>query len=157
MTIPLERLIDGLIATLRADVIPAVPEGYARGQAVGVIDILNGMRGRVEWTREPALESVLAKHILLEKIGGLVPGLERADGPKRPEALATAALFSERDRLDGLIGDALRAAFDAKEGQAREEALALIRQHMHDEAAREMKLTRKPLFAEIASGGNKPA
>ena len=25
---------------------------------------------------------------------------------------------------------------------------------MHDELARETKLTRKPLFAEIASGGN---
>ncbi len=151
MNIPLERLIDGLIATLRTDVVPAVPEGYVRGQAVGIIDILNGMRGRVEWTREPALESVVAKRALLEKVAEQFPGTGGAGAQDQPETLPAAALVAERDRLDGLIGDALKAAFDA--GPAGEAALTLIRQHLHDEAARDMKLTRKPLFAEIASGG----
>ena len=31
----LERLIAGIIATLRADVIPNVTDAYARGQAIG--------------------------------------------------------------------------------------------------------------------------
>lgn len=152
MTIPLDRLIEGMIATLRADVIPNLPEGFARGQAVGVIDILNGVRGRVEWTREPLLESVLAKRELLAKVAALLPGLAAPHGEEKPETLSTGALSLERDRLDGAIGDAIAAAARQKAG----EALALLRQHIHDEAAREMKLTRKPLFAEIASGGTKP-
>lgn len=156
MNIPLERLIEGLIATLRTDVIPSVPEGYAKGQAVGVVDILNGMRGRVEWTREPALESVRAKLALLGKVGTLLPSIVEAQAAAQPEILSSAALFAERDRLDALIGDTLKAVFAAAPGYAREEALGLIKEHMHDEAAREMKLTRKPLFAEIASGGSKP-
>ena len=32
----LERLIAGIIATLRTDVIPNVTDAYARGQAIGV-------------------------------------------------------------------------------------------------------------------------
>ena len=156
MTIPLERLIEGLITTMRTDVIPGVPDGYAKGQAIGIVDILNGIRGRVEWTREPALESVRAKLALLDKVRALLPGLPDAQAGGPPETLSSAELFATRDRLDALIGEALKAAFAAGPGQAPEEALALIKAHIHDEAAREMKLTRKPLFAEIASGGSKP-
>lgn len=156
MNIPLERLIEGLIATLRADVIPNVPDGYAKGQAVGIVDILNGLRGRVEWTREPALQSVRAKLALLDQVSTLIPGLTDAKAAEQPETFSSAALFAERDRLEALIGDALKTAFAAAPGEARDQALALIKEHMHEEAAREMKLTRKPLFAEIASGGSKP-
>jgi uncharacterized membrane protein (UPF0136 family) len=39
----LDRLIGGIIATLRAHVIPNVTDGYARGQAIGVIDLLNNI------------------------------------------------------------------------------------------------------------------
>jgi hypothetical protein len=156
MSIPLERLIEGLITTMRTDVIPGVPDGYAKGQAIGIVDILNGMRGRVEWTREPALESVQAKLALLEKLRMLLPDLTGVPAAAQPETLSSVELFAERDRLDALIGDALKAAFATGEGKGPEEALALIKAHMHDEAAREMKLTRKPLFAEIASGGSKP-
>ena len=86
MNIPLYRLIEGIIATMRSDVIPHVSDSYARGQAVGVIDLLNNIAPRVEWAQAP-----LAR---------------------------------------------------------------LVQAHLHDEMAAEMKITRKPLFAEIASGGD---
>ena len=39
----LDRLIEGITATLRAHVIPNVTDAYARGQAIGVIDLLNNI------------------------------------------------------------------------------------------------------------------
>ena len=55
----LERLIAGIMATLRADVIPNVTDAYARGQAIGVIDLLNNIAPRLEWARAPLVRSVL--------------------------------------------------------------------------------------------------
>ena len=68
--------------------------------------------------------------------------------------------MAERDRLDAEIGDVLalihaRQAAGERRGASRRSAL--LKQHMHDELTREMKLTRKPLFAEIASGGEAKA
>ena len=42
----LDRLIEGVAATLRSDVIPNVTDAYARGQAIGVIDLLNNIAPR---------------------------------------------------------------------------------------------------------------
>jgi len=36
MNIALERLFEGIVTTLRADVIPHVGDSFARGQAVGI-------------------------------------------------------------------------------------------------------------------------
>jgi hypothetical protein len=154
MNVSLERLLEGIIATLRTDVIPNVSDAYARGQAVGVIDLLNNIGPRIEWARAPVAAAIAEKRELLRKVGELLP-----DVPSRPadggDAISTAELMAERDRLDAEIGDALALihAGDAGKAGARQ-ALALLKQHMHDELARETKLTRKPLFAEIAGGGN---
>jgi len=157
MNIPLERLIEGIVATLRADVIPNVADGYARGQAVGVIDLLNNIGPRVEWARGPILDAVSEKIELLHKVGELLPEFSKPEACDGTAAMSTAELSAERDRLDAEIGDLLarihgRQAMDA--AKARQQALGLLKQHIHDELTREMKLTRKPLFAEIASGGD---
>ena len=47
----LERLIAGIMATLRADVIPNVTDAYARGQAMGVIVLLNNLPPLLEGAR----------------------------------------------------------------------------------------------------------
>ena len=57
MNIALERLFEGMIATLRADVIPRVEDPFARGQAVGLIDLINNIAPRVEWARATRLRS----------------------------------------------------------------------------------------------------
>ena len=62
----------------------------------------------------------------------------------------SAELAAERDRLDGEISDLIAwTQSEAARGDVAA-ATALLRQHIHDELAREMKLTRKPLFAEIS-------
>ena len=152
MNIPLERLIEGIIATLRTDVIPNVADSYARGQAVGVIDLLNNIGPRIEWAREPLVEAVAAKRRLLHDVRALLgPSVAVPEEEPAPGAMSTMALTGERDRLDGLIGDAVAAA-SAATGERVQQALKLLVAHMHEEASRALKMTRKPLFAEIASG-----
>lgn len=153
MNIPLERLIEGIVATLRTDVIPNVADGYARGQAVGVIDLLNNIGPRIEWAREPIIEAVSEKTALLRKVSELMPELTPVATATPPTTMSAGALSAERDRLDAVIGDVLAAIHDGVgEREAGRRALGLLKQHIHDDVAREMKLTRKPLFAEIASG-----
>jgi hypothetical protein len=151
----LDRLFAGISATLREHVIPGIADSFARGQAVGIIDLLNNIAPRVEWARAPILEAVEAKIELLRVVGGLMPSLPKSDPTAALERLSSAALGAERARLDGAIGDALawahRLSSESDDASARE-ALGLLVKHAHDELTREMKITRKPLFAEIASG-----
>jgi hypothetical protein len=151
MNIALDRLIEGIIATLRTDVIPHVRDSYARGQAVGVIDLLNNIGARIEWMQEPLRESVRIKRELLGEVGGLVPDRSIAV-PGAGSRLSAEDLIVERVNLDAAIGDALKNLHDAPAGENRDRALALLCAHLHDEQVEEMKKTRKPLFAEIASG-----
>jgi len=46
----LGRLIDGMAATLKSEVIPHVEGDYARGQAFGVIYMLNSLKLRASWS-----------------------------------------------------------------------------------------------------------
>lgn len=153
MNIGLERLIEGIIATLRVDVIPNVTDSYARGQAVGVIDLLNNIGSRLEWARAPILDALREKADLLAGVARLL-GVPAPDGAGPPiEAMSSVELLGEGDRLDAAIGDAIALAHArAGEEPAAAEALRLLTRYLHDAATRDMKSTRKPLFAEIASG-----
>ena len=46
----LPRLIDGMIATLRKEVIPHIDGDFARGQAYGVIYMLSSIKLRAAWS-----------------------------------------------------------------------------------------------------------
>ncbi len=60
----------------------------------------------------------------------------------------------QRDALDARIGDAIAVLSKDASGDAGATAMALLRKHLHDEQTLEMKITSKPLFAEIASGSD---
>jgi hypothetical protein len=151
VNISLERLFEGIVTTLRADVIPNVGDPYARGQAVGVIDLINNIAARVEWARAPALEAVREKRRLLS---GVAAALEEPspEAGGALESFGSAQLSTERARLEADICEAMKRAHGRSGESAAREALSLMIRHAHDEAAAEMKLTRKPLFGEIASG-----
>ena len=153
-TIPLARLIEGIVATLRTDVIPNVKDAYARGQAVGVIDLLNNLAPRIDWAPERLEASVAAKRALLGEIARLAPeaGMAPIAAGDGTGGGGAGGLATERGLLDAAICEAAAALWPGRDDAAKAEALALIRAHLHQEAADEMKTTRKPLFAEIASG-----
>jgi hypothetical protein len=155
MKIPLERLIEGIIATLRADVIPNIPDAYARGQAVGVIDLLNNIVPKIEWAREPLINAVAEKTALLREISALLPEASTLVRSGDAQVISTAELSAERDRLDAVICEILALVGPQKpsgDTGTRHQVLGLLKRHIHDELLQQMKLTRKPLFAEIASG-----
>ncbi len=158
MSNSLDRLISGIIATLRTRVIPNVTDDYARGQAISVIDLLNNIAPRLEWARAPLAEAVAERRSAIGAVRALVP--EAPSGAKglSDQALAAASsaeLAAERDRLDGEIADLIAWTHGGAACGDVAKAIALLRQHVHDELKRDMKLTKKPLFAEIskATGG----
>ena len=156
MTNSLERLLAGMMATLRQDVIPHVSDPYARGQAIGVIDILNNIASRIEWARAPLLAGVEGRRAIIEEVLRMVPAAPKAAQPARPDLASlttSAALAAERDRLDGEIADLLIWATRRNDDADAAAAAAKLRQFIHDDVAAEMKLTKKPLFAEISRGG----
>jgi len=148
----LERLIAGIIATLRTDVIPNVSDAYARGQAIGVIDLLNNIAPRLEWARAPLAEAVAQRRNAVRAVRALVPHAPAGAAGLSDQAIAAASseLAAERDRLDGEISDLIARTQSAGASGDVAAATALLRQHVHDELARDMKLTKKPLFAEIS-------
>src|SRR6185436_14536898 len=44
------RLIDGMCATLRSEVLPRLDDEFARGQVFGVINLLNTLKVRASWS-----------------------------------------------------------------------------------------------------------
>ena len=149
----LERLIAGIIATLRTDVIPNVTDAYARGQAIGVIDLLNNIAPRLEWARAPLAEAVRQRRKAVSAARVLLPQAPTGAAGLSEQAIAAASsveLAAERDRLDGEITDLIAWTQGESASGDVAAAIALLRQHVHEELARDMKLTRKPLFAEIS-------
>lgn len=154
----LERLIEGMIASLRNDIIPNVSDAYARGQAIGVVDMLNTIAARTEWSRSPILSAIEARQTVIRDVRRLLPGAAATDSMAAVD-FSTVATSNElviaRNRLDAELCDLIAIAF-AEPSTADENVLHardLLREHMHADAETEMKLTRKPLFAEIAKGG----
>lgn len=148
----LERLVEGIIATLRNDVIPNVGDDYARGQAIGVIDLLNNIAPRLEWEHAPLLRALDARRDVIADIRQLLGDGDMASPVKVDGALSSRELLAERDRLDSEICELIARAYALPDTEPVLAARERLRQHMHDDIAREMKLTKKPLFAEIAKG-----
>jgi hypothetical protein len=56
----LPRLIDGMVQTLQKEIIPHIEGDYARGQAYGVIYMLNSIKLRASWSCGFLLEQLRA-------------------------------------------------------------------------------------------------
>lgn len=150
----LERLVEGIIATLRTDVIPNVADAYARGQSIGVIDLLNNIAPRLEWARAPIAASIAERRAVIDEVRALLQQAPSTQESAPGAADTSAVLLVERDNLDAEICDLIAHAFSTNAKGDVTAAKARLLQHMHDEAATEMKLTKKPLFAEIAKGSS---
>lgn len=152
MNIPLSRLVEGIIATMRSDVIPNVADPYARGQAIGVIDLLNNIAPRIEWAQAPLAGAVRDKTELLRTLTALVAEAPGVRGVSAAEARTAEDLASRKADLDTAIAELIAKLWPRRHEEDVGQALAAIKAHLHEEAGRELKKTRKPLFAEIAGG-----
>lgn len=155
----LDRLIDGMIATLRDQVIPQVKEDFSRGQAYGVIDLLNNLKLRIDWAVLPLRARIAMQQALIAEVE-----LVSADMSPRPPSMAPYAdlslasgsiLLAEADRLDAHISMLLdwlaeqRSSLPATRVTALE---ALLMSYMDAAVRQDMDLTARPLFGEIVKG-----
>ena len=132
----LPRLIDGMIATLRREVIPHVDGDFARGQAFGLIYMLNSIRLRASWSNVFLLEQIRA----LEE--------------------ASRELEAARDRGDAKICeliDWLAAHRDAAPASAVARADAIVARYVHRQLKWELSTSARPMFDEMSRGSEKSA
>ena len=153
MSMPLQRVIEGIIATMRSDVIPHVADSYARGQAIGVIDILNNLVQRVEWAQVPLARQVDARRALLAEIAVVVPAVTGVAQVQLPPIHTAEDLLGLKAELDAAICDAIAIVWPRRHEAGFDRIAARIREHLHDQVSADLKMIRKPLFAEIARGG----
>lgn len=150
----LDRLLDGIAAALRRDVIPRLDDEYAAGQALAVIDLINNLKPRLDWAVSPLLARLAAQRSLLAELDASLAvhpdrpqrGMTPYDTPVDGRALQTLC-----DQVDEHIGATLRWLADRNDAGC-DAARAAIKRHVHAELRRDMSLTPRPLFAEIARG-----
>ena len=139
------RLIDGMCATLRAEVLTRLDDEFARGQVFGVINLLNTFKVRADWSAGFLLQQIGAQQAAFDAIAAL------PDAPAVPQAAPPphtpiAELLARRDDGNAAIAALLHA------GDLPAEVEALLRQAMRAEVDIELKNAPRPLFAEMSSG-----
>ncbi|MBT2301973.1 hypothetical protein J7E70_16035 [Variovorax paradoxus] len=157
------RLIDGMNATLRAEVLTRLDDEFARGQVFGVINLLNTFKTRADWSGGFLLQQITAQQ---EALAGAAPLLQQA-APRAAQPLPAlppettfdptpvSSLLERRDANNRAFSellswiDANREQLDAS---ATQQAEALLRRGMRAEVDLELKNSPRPLFAEMSSG-----
>ena len=152
----LHRLIDGMVATLRGEVIPQIGTEFARGQAFGVIYMLNSIRLRAEWSGAFYREQLAAQIELRDALQPLVAG---TGAPGLPEAAVpgseTKVLEALRDANEGRICDFIDWMTHASATLGKEKLVSLeaaLHRYMERQLKFELTTSAKPMFAEMSSG-----
>ena len=103
-----ERLIDGMCATLRQEVLTRLEDEFARGQVYGVINLLNTFKVRADWSAAFLLQQLAAQRQALARAGELAagqPGLPAALPADLPMATPIADLLAARDDGNRRLAD----------------------------------------------------
>ena len=103
------RLIDGMCATLRAEVLTRLDDEFGRGQVFGVINLLNTFKVRANWSAEFLLEQIESQRGALEAAYACLrqgaPALTPPASPSLAQArhAPIAELMARRDSLNAAI------------------------------------------------------
>lgn len=156
-----ERLVDGMCATLRSEVLSRLDDEFARGQVFGVINLLNTFKARADWSAGFLLQQIHAQQTALNSAADLLAGHV---GPGCPPAVPhdSAPAATPIDDLLALREDGNRsisrwlAWLDAERDRLPPETVQqtekLLRAAMRAEIEIELKNSPRPLFAEMSSG-----
>lgn len=149
-----DRLIDGMCATLRSEVLTRLDDEFARGQVFGVINLLNTFKVRADWSAGFLLAQIAAQREAIEAV-------EAMTSSRAPAAVALPVttpideLLALRDQGNRRLGD-LHAWLDdpasALPQDLRARAGKRLREAMLVELSIELKNSPRPLFAEMSSG-----
>ena len=152
-----DRLLTGLIATLRQEIIPQLDGEFVRGQAFGIIYMLEFLRLRGSWSAaflEPQLQALDSLADSLANIPGLPANAPRPQ-PGQPYPTRPTAMEALRDAGDEQVSQLIDwlgshgATLDKNVADATDNALrAYIRQQLRHE----IQTSARPMFAEISLG-----
>ena len=155
------RLVDGMCATLRAEVLTRLDDEFARGQVYGVINLLNTFKVRADWSAGFLVQQIGAQRAAIDAVALLVDELPQSQtmpvlphGPA-PQAMPIAELLKLRDEGNHVIAALLRWLTDAGgelEARTAADIEQLLRAAMRAEVEIELKNAPRPLFAEMSSG-----
>ncbi|CAN7743762.1 hypothetical protein LJR290_006619 [Variovorax sp. LjRoot290] len=154
------RLIDGMCATLRGEVLTRLDDDFARGQVFGVINLLNTFKVRADWSTNFLWAQVDAQRHTFARIGALLQESGTVTAPtlpidEVPQPITPTELASLRDGGNRAIVELL--AWLAAERESLEPTLVadveqLARACMRTELDLELKYSPRPMFAEMSSG-----
>lgn len=156
----LPRLIDGMVATLRREIIPHVEGDFARGQAFGVVYMLNSMRLRASWSNAFLVEQIRALEEASRELEAVVGELPGAPAPavRAPPGVPTELeLEAMRDQGDARICELIDwLATDGKTAPAAAVARAdeIVARYIQRQLKWEISTSAKPMFDEISRGSD---
>jgi hypothetical protein len=154
------RLIDGMCATLRTEVLSRLDDEFARGQVFGVINLLNTFKVRADWAGDFLLAQLAAQRQAIEGVRELlaaapasaVPALPDARVPEMPSIDDLIARRDEGNRALAGLQAWLDNAGSSAPAELRRRIETLLRGAMRAEVDIEVKYSPRPLFAEMSSG-----
>jgi len=159
----LPRLIDGMVATLRKEVIPHIEGDFARGQAFGVIYMLNSLKLRASWSNEFLIEQLRALEDAAREFDGLgaeipaarVPGVRAPD--QAPDSAELEAMRNHGDERISALIDWLAAHQDSVSAKVAAHIEATIDRYLHRQLKWELSTSARPMFVEISGVADKSA
>ncbi len=153
----LERLVDGMAATLRAEVVPHIEGDYARGQAFGVIYMLNSLKLRASWSNAFFSSQLRALEEASHALADLAPDLPDAPLPdvaapeNLPDAVDLQAARDEGDAKMCALIDWL-AGHGGERVDAVAKAWAIVHDYIKKQTQYELTTSAKPMFVEMSGG-----
>ena len=159
------RLIDGMNATLRKEVLSRLDDEFARGQVFGIINLLNTFKVRADWSAGFLLQQIEAQRTAIDGVAGLMRGqaeaatLQALPAGEAPQTVPIAELLATRDHGNRAIGELLEWLDNQRETlgpQTANQIETLLRTAMRAEVSIELKNSPRPLFAEMSSGSEGP-
>jgi hypothetical protein len=159
----LPRLIDGMVTTLRREVIPHIDGDFARGQAFGVIYMLNSLKLRASWSNEFLIEQLRALEEASRDLSGLgqdipaalVPSVRAPD--QTPDSAELEAMRNHGDERISALIDWLAAHDGSLSAKAAAHIEAAIDRYLHRQLKWELSTSAKPMFVEISGGAERSA
>ena len=145
------RLIDGMIESIRAEILPNLSGDFARGQAFGVIFLLKSLRIRANWSPEFFAEQLAH----LEALRATLPPLP--EGAPRIEIAAhnnlPAQMEAARDAADGQVAALIDWCATADIPETTRAAIdAAVNAYIKRQLRYEIDTTAPPMFAEMSLG-----
>jgi hypothetical protein len=159
-----ERLIDGMTATLRSEVLTRLEDEFARGQVFGVINLLNNMRIRADWSVNFLHDEVNAQRQALtlaqESLAKQGASLPMCQGKVittelLPPTLDAPTLLQLREEGNAALQTVLHWLWSKPPGlqvQQVGEIESAVRRAMRTEVELEIRHLAKPMFAEMSQG-----